>query len=208
MLNDEVDSFLQEVLSKKPKTDLGYLIGSYALCSRSEGKSPNYISLVTTSVKLFLRYLEERGLSTNVTEIEAQHIKVFILQLQSVNRFMAHPFAKPQNSGLSGHTINGYMRSLRAFWCWLEHEGIIEQNPFSRLKIPKAPKKVIPTFAEEQIRALVGQVDTSCPTGVRNYTIILLLLDTMIRVSELTGCRVEDLNLDGRLLKVEGKGSK
>ena len=98
------------------------------------------------------------------------------------------------------------MRSLRAFWHWLETEGIIEANPFHQIKIPKAPKKVIPTFSEEQIRALLAQIDTSSPEGFRNYTIVLLLLDTMIRVSELTGCQMEHLNLENRSLRVWGKG--
>lgn len=115
MSNEELENFLKQVLSQKRKTDMAYLIDGYALCSQSEGKSPNYISLVSTSVKLFAHFLEEGGFSTDVTKIEAQHIKGFILQLQSVNRFTAHPFAKPQDNGLSGHTINAYMRSLRAF---------------------------------------------------------------------------------------------
>ena len=208
MLNEEVENFLREVLGEKRKRDLSYLIDGYALCSRSEGKSPNYIYLVTTSARLFFRYLEERGLSTEAAEIDTQLIRRFILHLQGVNRFAEHPFAKPQHSGLSGHTINTYMRSLRAFWCWLEDEGIIEKNPFCQLRIPKPPKKVTPTFSEEQIRALLAQANTSSATGFRNYTTMLLLLDTMMRVSELTSCQMEDLNLEGRCLKVWGKGSK
>lgn len=208
MLNRQIEKFIQEAVGRKHSTELGSLIDGYRLCARSEGKSPNYVSLVTASVKSLLRYLRANDLPTDVFGISTQHIRGFILDLQSVNRFAAHPFAKPQDTKLAGHTVNTYMRSLRAFWRWLEDEQIIEQNPFSRLKVPKAPKRVIPTFSEEQIRALLAQVDTSSPTGFRNYTIILLLLDTMVRVSELTTCRMEDLNLEGRCLKVWGKGSK
>jgi len=207
-LNNELENFLQEVLSKKRKTDLGYLINGYALCSRSEGKSPKYISLVSTSVRFFAQYLEKNGLSTDITEIEAHWIRGFVLHLQSVNRFAAHPFTKAQANGLSGHTVNTYMRSLRAFWCWLETEGIIKANPFHQIKIPKAPTKVIPTFSDEQITVLLAQIDTSSPEGFRNYTMILLLLDTMIRVSELTGCKMGHLDLENRSLRVWGKGSK
>ena len=84
----------------------------------------------------------------------------------------------------------------------------MEQNPFTQLKIPKAPQKIIPTFSEQQVRALLAQVDTISPTGFRDYTIFLLLLDTMLRVSELTGCLMEDLNLEARSLRVWGKGAK
>jgi len=208
MLDRHIEDFIEKTIAGKESTDLATLIQGYNLCAQSEGKSTNYINLVTACIGLFIKYLEANGLPTTVSGINAQHIRGFIIHLQSVNRFANHPFAKPQEGGLSGHTINTYMRSLRAFWSWLESEEIIVDNPFSRLRIPRAPTKVIPTFSEEQYRALLAQVDITSPQGYRNYTILLLLLDTMIRVSELTSCRMEDLNLEGRVIKVWGKGSK
>lgn len=208
MLNRDIEEFIEKTIGAKENTDLANLIKGYNLCARSEGKSTNYINLVTACIGFFIRYLDANSLPTNVSGINAQHIRGFIVYLQSVNRFANHPFARPQECGLSGHTINTYMRSLRAFWSWLESEEIIGDNPFSQLRIPRAPIKVIPTFSEEQIKALLSRVDIASPQGYRNYTIILLLLDTMIRVSELTSCRMEDLNLEGRVIKVWGKGSK
>jgi len=190
------------------KTELSSLVNGYKLCAQTEGKSKKTIDAVTSSVTYFERFLRYKGLVADVTEIGPREIRAFILYLQQKKCFSTHPFAKPQSRGLSGHTINCYLRSIRAFWSWLEVEGLIEQNPFSGLRIPKAPKKAIPTFSADQIRALLTQVDTLSAAGFRNYTIILLLLDTMIRVSELTRCQMDDLNLQGRVLKVWGKGSK
>ena len=208
MLDRDIEEFIEKTIAEKENTDLASLMKGYKLCAQSEGKSTSYINLVTGCISLFIRYLDANGLPTNVSAINAQHIRGFIIHLQSVNRFADHPFARPQEGGLSGHTINTYMRSLRAFWSWLESEEIIGDNPFSHLRIPRAPIKVIPTFSEEQYKALLAQVDITSPQGYRNYTILLLLLDTMIRVSELTSCRMEDLNLEGRVIKVWGKGSK
>ena len=208
MLDRDIEEFIEKTIGGKESTELDNLIKGYNLCARSEGKSTNYINLITACIGLFIRYLDANSLPTNVSGINPQHIRGFIIHLQSINRFANHPFARPQEGGLSGHTINTYMRSLRAFWSWLEAEEIIVDNPFSHLKIPRAPIKVIPTLSEEQYRALLAQVDITSPQGYRNYTIILLLLDTMVRVSELTSCRMEDLNLEGRVLKVWGKGSR
>jgi len=208
MLSDEVEGFLEEVLGKKRKTELSSLISGYALCARAEGKSVSYISLVTSSVGFLRHYLETNRLPIDTTEIDTCHIRSFILHLQSTNRFAFHRFARPQDAKLSGHTVNTYMRSLRAFWSWLETEGIIDRNPFSQLKIPKAPKKVIPTFSVEQLKALIAQANTLSPAGFRNYTIMLFLLDSLMRISELIGSQMKDLNLEGRCLKVWGKGSK
>jgi len=69
-------------------------------------------------------------------------------------------------------------------------------------------EKVIPTLLDTQIFQLLSTIDTSSPEGYRNYAIILTLLDTALRVSELTTVRTEDLWLDEGLLKVMGKGSK
>jgi len=208
MFDKELDDFLKHLLRQERKTELGQLIEGYRLCARAEGKSRNYICLVASSVEFLKQYLEAKGLATDVRKIDVQAIRGFILHLQSATRFALHPFARPQASGLSGYTVNTYMRSIRAFWSWLAVEGIIEENPFSQLKIPKAPQKVIPTFSDEQVKYLLAQADKSSAIGFRNYVIMLVLLDTMMRVSELTGCRIEDLNLENRCLKVWGKGSK
>lgn len=208
MSEKELDDFLKQILRQEHKTGLEELVEGYRLCALAEGKSRNYICLVASSVKFLKQYLEAKGLTTDATKIDFQAIRGFILHLQSATRFALHPFARPQAGGLSGYTINTYMRSIRAFWSWLAAEGIITENPFSRLKIPKAPHKVIPTFSEEQLKALFAQANRSSATAFRNYVIMLVLLDTMIRVSELIGCRVEDLNLEARCLRVWGKGSR
>jgi len=132
----------------------------------------------------------------------------FTVYLKERPRFANHRFTRPQAGHLSGHTINGYLRALRAFWSWLGRESFIEENPFTKLTIPKAPKKIIPIFTEEQLRQLFAAIDITSPVGYRNYTIILILLDTGIRCSELTSLRLANVNLESRLLKVWGKGSK
>jgi len=97
------------------------------------------------------------------------------------------------------------MRALQSFWAWLHREEFIQENPFDRLKIPKAPKKVIPIFTEEQLRQIFECIDTTSPAGYRDYTIILTLLDTGIRCSELINLRLTDINLDSRLIRLWGK---
>lgn len=131
-----------------------------------------------------------------------------MVHLQHCRRYVSHPFTKPQPQKLSGHTVNGYMRALRAFWSWLSREGLITENPFDKLKVPKAPKKVIPSFTNAHLQRLFATIDTSTATGFRDYTIMLTLLDTGLRCSELIGLQIEDIDLESRLLKVKGKGAK
>jgi len=207
-LNNQIDSFLEEILEQEPKTGLAYLIHGYALCSQSEGKSKNYISLVSTSMKLFIHFLERSDFSTNATKIEIQHVRRFIIHLQSVERFASHPFTRPQQTRLSGHTISAYLRSVRAFFSWLEVEGIIVQNPFSKLRIPKAPGKVTPTFSEHQLHAFFGVIDTSTAEGFRDYALFATYTDTACRLAEITGLRINDVDLGQGVLRVLGKGNR
>ena len=189
-------------------TELADLIEGYRLCAKAEGKSPNTIALTTTALGILRAFLEEEGLSTDVTQITAHEMRRFVLYLQQARAFRDHPCTKPQDKRLSGHTINCYLRAIRAFWSWLVLEEIVEGTPFSRVKVPKPPKKATPTFSEAQLQALLGVINISTPTGFRDWTIIVTLLDTGLRVTELAHLELENVRLTQRLLKVSGKGAK
>jgi integrase/recombinase XerD len=128
--------------------------------------------------------------------------------LKETQRFAYHPLIKSHDRKLTGHTINCYLRSISAFWGWLLRERFIRSNPFATVKIPKAPRKVITPFTEEQIQSLLEAIDTSSIAGLRTYTMVLMLLDTGMRLGELIGLKKNDVDLRNRTLKVFGKGAK
>jgi len=184
------------------------LLQGYQLCAATEGKSPNAIDIVISSVRYFQDFLISRGISTDVTQISQHEIRAFILYLQQKKCFSNHRFNHAQDRGLSGHTVNCYLRSLRIFFSWLVSEDVIEANPFDRVRIPRPARKIIPTFSDSQIQQLLNVIDTRAPEGYRNYTIILTLLDTGMRVSELCHLKVDNIWLEDGMLKVLGKGNK
>ena len=198
----------QIVELKRGATQLDNLIQGYRLCARTEGKSDKTIRITTTALTTLRDFLGSRGYSTDVTEISTRELREFILHLQQVKAFQHHPFTKPQNKGLSGHAVNCYLRAIRAFWSWLVRDEITTSNPFARVKIPKPPRKVIATFSENQLNAMLRVIGASTSAGYRDRTMILMLLDTGLRASELVGLAMSDVNLDDGLLKVYGKGRK
>ncbi len=193
--------------SSKSGTDIGSLLYGYQLCAATEGKSSNSLAIVISSVTYLYDFLSSNGLSTDVTQIGAGEMRAFIIYLLQKRCFSNHPYSKPQQKGLSGHTINTYMRPIRAFWSWLVEEEIITSNPFSRIKIPKPPMKVIATFSTSQIGSLLGVMNGSAE-GYRGAVIVLTLLDTGLRVNELINLRMENVWLQEGLVKVLGKGNK
>ena len=147
-------------------------------------------------------------MSTDIAQISQREIRAFVLHLQQRKCFSSHPFNHVQDRGLSGHTINCYLRSLRIFFSWLISEGIIESNPFDRVKIPRPPRKIIPTFSDCQIQQLLDIIDTRTPEGYRDYAVVLTLIDTGMRVSELCHLKLDNVWLEEGMLKVLGKGNK
>ncbi len=189
-------------------TQLDNLIQGYRLCARTEGKSDKTILIAATALNKLRQFLESRGYPTDVIEIGTQELREFILYLQEVRAFEYHPYTRPQTRGLSGHAINTYLRSIRAFWSWLVREEVITSNPFSKVKVPRPPKKVIATFSEKQLNAIFKSINIATPAGFRDWTMILMLLDTGIRASELVGLTMDNINLEEGIVKVFGKGSK
>ena len=135
--------------------DLDHLIKGYQICATTEGKSHHSITIVSNSVSYFQDFLSSKGCSGDVAQVGQYEIRDFILYLQQKKCFSNHRFTPAQDRGLSGHTINGYLRGLRIFFSWLVTEEIISINPFERVKLPLPPRKVIPTFTDSQIQKLL-----------------------------------------------------
>ena len=205
----KIEDQLNRIIERTNRaTQLDNLIQGYRLYARTEGKSPKTIEITTTAVTTLRDFLEAKEFSTDAYEIGTLELREFILHLKQVKAFEHHRFVKPQEKGLSGHAINCYLRAVRAFWSWLVREEVILSNPFAKVRIPKAPTKVIPTFSENQIQNLLGVIHTSTPAGFRDWTMILTLLDTGLRASELINLGLEDVNLNDGIVKVYGKGAK
>ncbi|MCP4685012.1 MAG: tyrosine-type recombinase/integrase, partial [bacterium] len=87
-------------------------------------------------------------------------------------------------------------------------EEYLEQHPFDRVKVPRAPHKVMATLSEAQIQDLLGVIDIDTPQGYRNFTLVLMMLDCGLRLAELTGLRLSHVRLEEGEFKVMGKGSR
>lgn len=195
-------------MTPAPSQTLESLLAGYRLCARSEGKSPASITIVTRSVQYLEHYLAETGADTRVGAITTHHLRAFILSLRERRAWADHPFTRPQDRGLTIDTIHTYLRSIRIFFSWLVSEEIIAENPFHRVKLPRLPYKIIPAFTDTQLKALFASIDTTRPSGFRDHTMILMMLDTGLRISEVVGLQLGNVHIEDRLVRVTGKGNK
>jgi len=123
------------------------------------------------------------------------------IQKQHILQFMA------SQSSVSAKTLRNYHADLSALWKWAIQQGVCEQNPVRQIKAPIAEKKVILPLSKNEIFAILEAAKRSSNT-FRDRAIILLLLDTGIRASELCNLTVGDLNKVTNHILVFGKGKK
>jgi len=177
----------------------------YEKFTASENKSKRTIEDTAAAVRQFHKFL---GGSVDVHEVQAEDLREYIRALQERPRWSNHPTIKPKDTRLSPHSIASYVRSIRAFWSWLKREDFIDENPMERVKPPKAPRKIVATLTREQISQLLEAIPNKDSKGYRDRAIVVTLYGTGLRIGELLGLRLGDLNFDSGQIKVMGKGGK
>ncbi len=183
--------------------DIANLIRGFELSCQTEGKSPKTIEWYTCFLDKFLQFLNSRFYPVNIDEIDKHHIREFIRYLQMVAK------TPHQCKPLSGATVQGYVRTLKAFFSWATREEYLASNPMTKIPVPKATTKITNTFNQEQIARLIAVYQGYNGSGCRNLTILLLLLDSGIRVSELVGIDLGDIGLAEGTIKIRrAKGNK
>ena len=182
------------------------LIDLFTATKQTEGRSPKTITLYRGFLHRFGSQLGEGATLRQVTLDAARN---FVAELQSrTSRWGDHPLMLEQQGGLSPFTIHSYVRILKTFSAWLHEEEFTKNNVFARLRRPKLPTPMIAILTHDEIARILAHINPNCPRGARMYLIVLLLLDTGIRASELTTLTVDNTFLNESYLKVTGKGNK
>jgi len=184
---------------------LSEALTAYRIFAQAEGKSPMTIRWIMSSVTYFSNFLGDRQ---DISEITANDLRSFIIALQQSPKFLSHPYTKPRKEKLSPQSIETYARAIRAFFSNLHREELIDNNPMEKVKMPKVPQKVVPTFGEKEIHRLLAQPDKHTDRGFRDYALLITFLDTGARLSELACLGEDDVDLENGYLKVMGKGGR
>ena len=98
--------------------------------------------------------------------------------------------------------------SIRTFFKFLEKHGVITENPAESVLTPKQEKPVPSYLTVDEIFRLLDSIDTKTLAGKRNRAILETMYSAGIRVSELVGLNVPDVDFSGKSLRVLGKGNK
>ncbi|HXF47806.1 MAG TPA: tyrosine-type recombinase/integrase [Verrucomicrobiae bacterium] len=136
-------------------------------------------------------------------------LKVRKIRLEGVNRAVIQDYIMSLKDRVSDHTVNGRLRVLRVFFRFLAREGLSSNgNPMDKVSLIKTENTLKPILMPEQIEQLLSVPNKRIFTGYRNFAILLVFWDSLIRLSELTNLKIADVDLKQGLLKVYGKGRK
>ncbi|MGK7295425.1 MAG: site-specific tyrosine recombinase XerD [Candidatus Wenzhouxiangella sp. M2_3B_020] len=116
--------------------------------------------------------------------------------------------ARRLREGASVATIRRQLSALRRFCAWLRRQGMVDRDPMARLEPPRKPLRLPGVLSEDEVESLLAAPDVGTTRGVRDRALLEVLYASGMRVSEVTGCVLSDVNFRQGLIRVTGKGGK
>ena len=113
-----------------------------------------------------------------------------------------------QKRGISRSSAARKLAALRTFARYLRREGVLEGDPSALVGTPKREHRLPAHLGESEMVRLLEMPDTSHPLGRRDRAILELFYASGLRLSELVGLDIDDVNLSSRVVRVMGKGRK
>ncbi len=163
----------------------------------------------------FLSYLEvEKNYSQHTLlnyKIDLEEFLVFLTEvpLEKVNYTTLRRFlAQMRTKNLKPRSVARKLSSLRSFFRYLQREKIVSTNPASLLVTPKLDKPLPHFLSEQEATQIIESPSTDKISNLRDKAIFETLYSTGIRVSELVGLDLEDVDFIGNIIRVMGKGRK
>jgi len=179
------------------------LIDGFLLSCKIENKSPATVSFYQNILDKFQWFLCKVSIDT----IDATTVRQFLGYLKdSPNRWDSTN--SRANRPVCAYTVDRYYTGLSALFRWAINEGMIETNPMATIKKPRFQRKIIKGLEPDICHKLLGSFVGKSLADYRNKTIIMMFLDTGLRLSELANLRMTDINMEQGIIRVLGKGNK
>lgn len=188
--------------------DIEDLLSAYRRYLEAANRSPKTISWYFEILHRFFDFLDFNNLTKSIPDIGREELRTYILHLQSARKWPNSPHIKADKGSLSPYSIQGHVRAIKAYWGWLFKEEYVLENPLVKVPLPKVPQSLVKTLTIDQFKRLLAAVEKHTPLGAKYYCVLLFLLDTGVRISELVNIKMDDIDLVNCLVTVVGKGRK
>ena len=172
---------------------LGQASEAFRLRCQAQNLSAGTLIWYRENIKRWHRFLESQGVTL------AKDVTPSMIRLS---------FEAMRERGVSRNSVARIYGGLRCFYSFLARDRMIAENPFLLVEKPRMEKKLIKPMSLEQVGRLLGAIKIKRWTDHNLRTIVVLIVDTGLRVSELIGIRRDQVDLAGGVLRVMGKGAK
>ena len=169
------------------------LIGWWRNSLRAERKSPKTIRSYTDSAHLFAVFARDHLAIASAGDIDRRHVEAFI-----GDQLARH---KPTTAAVR-------YRSLQQFFRWLAEEDEIPRNPMANMRPPRMPEEPVPIISDGDLKLLLSYCAGKTFDQRRDRAIIRLFVDTGMRLGELTGIALDDIDWASEMVVVTGKGDR
>ncbi|MDD4980283.1 MAG: tyrosine recombinase XerC [Candidatus Omnitrophica bacterium] len=166
-------------------------------------------------IEKFIRYLEiEKNYSKYTVsnyQLDLEEFRNFLggLEPEKIDYLVLRKYlAAMKERNLKARTVSRHLSTLRSFFKFLVREGYLKNNPIIGLSSPKQEKHLPLFLTEEEVRGLISAVVPKDERGLRDLAVLETFYSTGIRVSELAGLGLKDIDFIGGVIKVMGKGKK
>jgi len=169
-------------------------------------------------IEKFTRYLEiEKNYSKHTIlnyHLDLEDFRSFLKEapLESVDYLTLRKYlATLKEKQLTARTLGRKLSTLRSFFKFLTREGLLKNNPILSLSSPKLDKHLPQFLTEEEVTRLIESVipkSEKDELGLRNKAILETFYSTGMRISEVVGLNIEDIDFVSDTIKVLGKGKK
>ena len=163
---------------------------------KAKNRAKRTIAWHKENIHVFKKALHEQDIELNLEKITHRIIRNNLV-LYSIEKWGN----KPQ-------TVNMRIRTLKQFFGFLVSEDYLVENPAARVEKLETKKILIISMTNEQVKRLLAVPDRKTFTGLREYTLMTLLLDSGLRLSEVSNLCIKDINFIENYIKVMGKGAK
>jgi integrase/recombinase XerD len=171
------------------------------------------------AIDQFILYLAtERGLSENYQISTRRSLEEFANWLRQFRKIVSPADVDPaliteylgheKGRGLAAASMKLIVVAIKIFFRFLKTRSLLQRDPAELLPLPRLTRYLPETLNELQVKRLLETNLSGRPYPLRDRALLELLYASGLRISELTGARLENLNLDERVIRVIGKGSK
>lgn len=189
---------MQVIVSDDVTMELERAAGDFVTQLQVErGLSPNTARSYQTDLGNLVSFAESRGV-LHITDIDLELLRDWLWQASQ--------------DGLAKSTLARRTAAVRSFTDWALHVGLVATDAATRLRAPKAdahlPRVLTRQQVDDILDSLAALATTGDPVAQRNVAIVELLYASALRVSELTGLNVSEIDVERHTVRVMGKGSK